>query len=520
MRYLDWTIKHKHGSNDIALIQDERELSYKQLNNYSMKMQKILEQSAIPNASNIAIYMDKSIEAIISIYGALFHGSAYIPIDYSLPKDRVEFVITNSEAKVVITNREGVKKFQQRSDILIICIEKFNQKTHCKQEGIVCWDGEYEEYDANDFNIINNSDKNDLAYIIYTSGSSGIPKGVMIPQNSIMTFVNDIEKIMEYDYTTRFLNVAPLYFDACVLDLFCIFNVGGTVVLLKKFMFPRELLTALESYKITDTLLVSSVLKLLTTKYSKIDSYNLSYLKTIWYGAEGCSVEALRFIKEKLPHIKFIHGYGPTESTHTTLLYRFENIPENIIGYMPIGKALPSVYVYALNDKGEKIKQGEQGELYIGGSQLMLGYCANEVKNKEVLLKDIDDSSKIVYKTGDIVTLDEDWNYWYIGRNDDMIKCGGNLVHLSEIEKVLLTFDAVKDAIAFPVDDEIFNNKIYACVVIKDGYNYNLDELRAKIADELPAYMMPSQINCITNDQIPRKDSGKIDKKALKELFL
>lgn len=520
MMFLEQTITDKSESDDIALIEGNRQLSYRQLNQNGRKIRNKLRQFDLENDSKIAVYMEKSIEAVTAIYGVLFQGYTYIPIDYSLPRERVLYILENSGAGAVISDEAGFQKLQLDRTMCGICIGTMDVSVlYTDQFEVMNLDATDEDWETCDCVSHDRDDSSSLAYMIYTSGSTGTPKGVMIPHKSIMTFVKDIEETMHYEKNTRFLNVAPLYFDASVLDVFCILNVGGTVVLQKKFMFPKEILKSMETYQITDTLLVSSVLKLLTSKFVELDKYDLSHLKTIWYGAEGCSVRALRILKKSLPNISFIHGYGPTETTHTALWYRFKEIPEDIDGYMPIGIPMPSVSVYALNKEGNLVKPGEYGELYIGGKQLMRGYCNNEAKTSEVLCSNRFHPDRMVYKTGDIVTLDKEGKYWYIGRNDDMVKCGGNLVHLSEIEKVIRTYRTVKDTVICTIEDAIFGKKILAAVVLNDNAITEVNDLREYILEKLPVYMLPSKIQFFSDTQIPRKDSGKVDKLKLSAMF-
>ena len=518
-KYLDDTIKDKVKSNKVAIICKEQNLTYRELNMYSMKMSKIVNSLITKENDRVVVLLNKSIEAVISIYGVVFAGCAYIPLDYDLPAERLDYILENSNASVIITDSNSLGRVKN-SDRKIICIDEYNKDVKVSA-GIIGWDGKYVEYDENEF--ANSRDKrlSDEAYIIYTSGSTGAPKGVVIPQSSIMTFVKDMENSMHYNEETVYLNVSPLYFDASVLDLFCILNVSGTLVLLTKFLFPNDILKVIEKYRITDTLLVSSILKLMTSKLAKIEKFDLSSLKTIWYGGEACPIDVLRNVKNKLPNISFIHGYGPTESTHTALWYKFDNIPTDVTGYMPIGYDLPSVYTYVLDENLRKVPNGIKGELYIGGNQLMVGYCNDVEKTNKHLIDNPYETNEKIYKTGDIVSVDDKGAYWYHGRNDDMVKCGGNLVYLSEIENCLLGHEGIKDAIALSIPDELYNNKILAAIVFNENYmNSNHEkELREYIAGKLPSYMIPSIFMFLDENDIPRTSNGKADRRQLVKLI-
>lgn len=524
MNYLDEILNDKLLQDKPAIVQEGNSISYKELYFQSKNLKNYMSYLGVSSSERVVLLMEKSIEAIVSIFSVLMNGSTYIPVDCELPIERIEFIIKNSNVKTIIVDEHGLLKLNLSSGNFIeciICIEKDDVQTvdNKKSKKIFYWNTKNEFEDSSKSKYIDQTAPersiNDLAYIIYTSGSTGVPKGVMISHRNIVTFVNDIKKIMHYNEETVFLNVAPLHFDASVLDIFCILNSFGTVVLMKKFVFPNELLSALEKYNITDTLLVSSILKLFVSRYSNFNKFNFPMLKTIWYGAEGCSVKTLRAVKNHLPNISFIHGYGPTETTHTALMHKFENVPDDLNNYMPIGRPMPSVYVYALNENGKIIQPGEKGELYIGGKQVMQGYCNDNSKTNTVLVKDLFDENNIVYRSGDIVTVDANGDYWYVGRNDDMIKNAGNLVYLSEIEHAILSVEFVKDVVVFTVADEVFNNRIKACIILKEKLKGAEEDIREQIMKTLPVYMLPSEIVFWDDNNIPRNGSGKIDKPKL-----
>lgn len=518
MRFLEEVLAGKEESEKTAIIQENREISYRNLTGYSNKMANLLELQGV-GKHKVIIFLDKSIEAVISMFAILKAGAAYVPLDYTLPPDRLKFIIEDCQAQVVITDTPGLQKLKEipgDKPFKVLLFDKYNRNSEGEafpELSQVNWESRGGE---NCHLEVDSSlrDEKDIAYIIYTSGSTGKPKGVMIRHNSVTAFCHAVLELVPYDEHTRYLNVSPLYFDASIVDLYCTFMVKGTVVLMKKFVWPNEIVTALEKYQITDTLLVSSVLKLLVSRFSNLGKARLPCLKTIWYGAEPCPVGVIRELKGLLPQLKFIHGYGPTEATHSTTLYIFREVPEEASGFLPIGKPLPTIKAYALNEQNQLIKPGEIGELFIGGIQVMEGYCNDPERTREVLVASIFDPEEMVYKSGDYVTVDEHGNFCYCGRRDDMIKTGGHLVHLSEIEKVLLRHSLIKDAIVLPVQDDLFNTKIRAFIVRKDE---ELDEeaLKAYLLQKLPKYMLPNSFKFLTDGNIPRKESGKIDREAL-----
>ncbi|MEW6618546.1 MAG: AMP-binding protein [bacterium] len=329
MNRLDEIINIRKESNEIAIIHKNKFISYKELFIYASNLSNIICENKTGVSPNIVIYLEKSIEYIISIFGILKSGATYIPIDYQIPLERLNYIIKNCNSSFIITNSNGVKKLRNQiySNMKFIIIDDFKNDTQPElnnNPNLIYW------YNKDKKDYFDNKNYNaEIAYIIYTSGSTGHPKGVMIKNESVVAFILSIIELVSYNSETRYLNVSPLHFDASVVDIFCTLYAGGTLILMDNFVLPNSLLATMQDQRITDTLLVSSILKLLTSRYSKLESFDLTHLKTIWYGAESCPVKVIKEIKKKLPNIRFIHGYGPTEATHTTTLYIFDEIDNN-----------------------------------------------------------------------------------------------------------------------------------------------------------------------------------------------
>lgn len=499
--------------NKQAVVCEEESITYKDLEENVNKMGQLLLENGVASHDNVVICMNKSIEYIISIFSILNVGAAYIPLDNNMPLERYKYILENSESSVIITDKESIENVRVDGKTYIV-IDHYKKRCEINGSGIIGWNPNmnYKQY------TISNRSIKDIAYIIYTSGSTGTPKGVMIRHESVVAFVKSINDAIGYSDKTKYLNVSPLYFDASIVDIFCTLSVGGTLVLMKKFVFPNKLIKAIVDYEITDTLLVSSILKLLASKYLNLNKYDLSKLRTIWYGAESCPISVIQIIKQAIPHIRFIHGYGPTEATHTTTMLVFDEVPDNKTGFMPIGKPLPNVEVLALNENNKSIKESEIGMLYIGGLQLFEGYCNDPVKNSLFLIENFLNTGKRYYKTNDMVTVDEEGNYIYVGRSDDMVKVSGKLVYINEVESILLKCEEIKDAIIVTIDDQFFAKKMICFIVFKQDRKKELRNVVDFAKQKLQSYMIPSKFYVLDENEIPRNQNDKVDRKALEEL--
>ena len=507
-----------------AVIDKDKAITYDELRGYSHFLAGVIKTKKLRADDPVLIYSDKRVEAIIAIFGVLMAGAAYVPLDLSLPPERLAGIIEDCNPKLILTQSGHsiplAEALKRRCSDKILAVALENGTLRVEGPG---GPARSEVYSIDHHDAVSaaagslptrTGNPDNLAYIIFTSGSSGKPKGVMIRHKSVTAFVEEIKRMSLYDPGTRFLNISPLYFDASVLDIFAVLAVGGTLILMKKFVLPHEIVMNMDKYKVTDTLMVSSLLRLFGSRYSQLQHFKLPWLKTIWYGAEACPVEVLRRIREHLPRVRFIHGYGPTEATHTATLLRFAEIHRKYRDYMPIGKPLSTVHTYALRENGQQIEPGETGELYIGGSQLMAGYINDPARTTAALVPDRTGKSALVYKTGDLVSLDEDDNYVFRGRYDDLVKVGGNLVSLCEIQNAILTNPGTADALVLPVQDALFNNKLTGFVV-KKAESLQEGALVEFLESKLAKYKIPATFIFIDEKALPRTPNGKVDKAAL-----
>lgn len=522
IKYIDQVLSIYQGKmNKEAVMLDDKNITYGELIHYSNVLATLLIENQIEKQDRIAIYLEKSIVSIISIFGILKAGATYVPVDTSIPNPRLEYILQNCSSKLVITDYRNfmkLKKLLKKNNQKVLLINDYKTKideAELEKENVIAWNPDVE---VRDIHVIKRSE-DDIAYIIYTSGSTGTPKGVMIQHKSVVAFVNSVIDLGLYSIETRYLNVSPLFFDASVVDIYCTFLVGGTLVLLKQFVLPSRLLNTMEKYRITDTLLVSSILNLLVSKYVDLSKYDLSNLKTIWYGAEACPRKVIKIIKEALPQVKFIHGYGPTEATHSTTLYIFDEVLETEEEFLPIGKPLPNIKVIALNKDNRPISPGEIGMLYVGGKQLFAGYCNDEEKNRLFVCENFLGTGERYFKTNDYVTIDEQGNFLYRGRKDDMVKISGKLVYINEVEAAIIKYENVQEAYVISIKDELFNSKLICYVVFKDNSDEAFLDLTKYLREILPVYMHPQKCIVMKSCDIPKTPNGKVNYRELESIY-
>jgi amino acid adenylation domain-containing protein len=477
----------------------------------------------IRKGDRVGIMLSKSIESIISLFGILKTGAIYVPIDPQLPNDRCIYIIKNCEIEYIISSFQIIEKLLNKSSEKNLPLTKVmltgppaeNKLNSFGNIEYKEWDSIYNE-DLTDYQDIEMTDI-DPAYILHTSGSTGTPKGVIISHLNAMTFINMAAEYFNIRKSDVFANHAPLHFDLSVFDIFTAMKCGAKVVLFPEFLslFPIKLAEYIEKQKITIWNSVSSVLSMIAAK-GVLEKYRFENLRIVHFSGDIMPVKYLRLLKKYMKNAIFYNIYGQTEA-NSSMFYRIDNIPDNDSWKIPIGKSFPNFEVFALDKNGKIISNSnEEGELYVKSATVAMGYWNDEHKTKEKFVSDPHQSAiKFrIYKTGDLVRVDENYNYVFSGRKDHMIKSRGYRVELDEIELVLNSHTYVSQAVVIAIPDELIGNKIICYVNVKEDQNLDPDELINFCKTKLPNYMIPEIINFC--DHFPKTPNGKIDRSALK----
>ena len=489
-----------------------KSLSYAELWAQMNNVAQQLKARGVGRGDRVGIYMNKSLESAVALYGTMQAGAAYVPLDPFAPPSRLAFVVRDCGIRQVISKPE---KLSQLSEILAEAPDVEDVLGIDPEEGLPIPSISWDEIRSGNGNTLDaRTTEMDLAYILYTSGSTGNPKGIMHTHRSALSFAEWGLQTYDLRSEDRLSNHAPLHFDLSTFDFFAGARAGATTVIIPEALtkFPANMTRVMESEKISVWYSVPFALIQMLQR-GGLPERDLSALRWILFAGEVFPTKHLRELMHTLPEVKFSNLYGPTE-TNVCTYYHVEQIPEGD-ETIPIGKVCENAEGLVVDADRLPVAEGEAGELLIRGGTVMRGYWNQPEKTasgfyRRPVFGFLDD---IFYRTGDLVQMDQDGNYLYLGRKDRQIKTRGYRVELDEIEVALLSHPQVEEAAVYPIPDGQGSNLIEAAVVAKSGMEVSTAGLMEHIGKQLPSYAVPVNIDVL--EVFPRTSTGKINRREL-----
>jgi amino acid adenylation domain-containing protein len=508
-----------------AVASDGCLLTYQELDRLCNKVARTLLRLGVAPGDRVGILAPKSAAAIIGLYGALKTGACYVPLDPKAPARRLSHIVRDSGTAVIVADEARMAQAVTLADtapwspgVVAVGVPGRPEREEAASDpapgaAMVPWTAvarESGEPLAQDRAI-----ETDLAYILYTSGSTGTPKGVMISHRNSLTFVDWAAAAAGLSEQDRVCSPAPLTFDLSVFDIFATCRAAACLTVLPEgaATFPVSIARFLEAERISVWYSVPSVLTLLAC-YGNLRQFDLSELRTVIFAGEVFPPKHLARLIAELPHPRYLNWYGPTE---TNVCTAFE-VPAGWADAQPapIGKACANTEVFAVTSEGRRVSRpGEEGELYVRGPSLMRGYWGQPAKTSEALVRNPfrAEHDELVYRTGDLVTLEPSGNYIFLGRRDSMAKIRGYRVELGEVEATLYRHPAIREAAVLPVPDELLGSRLRAVVTADSGSNLTRESVLDHCRRWLPSYMVPDIVEF--REEIPRTSTGKVDRAGL-----
>ncbi|HLP61991.1 MAG TPA: amino acid adenylation domain-containing protein, partial [Candidatus Deferrimicrobium sp.] len=499
-------------------------LSYLELNEKSNSLALSLQERGIKPDTIVGIMMERSLEMIIGILGILKSGGAYLPIDPDYPQERIDYMLKDSGARILINKSEirnlKVESPRRGHPIKNPNDQKINDQNKNRNFGAAfVLNFENLNFDiVSNFDIrISNFNSSNLAYIIYTSGSTGNPKGVSIEHASAVNLLYAMQNEYPLDLSDTYLFKTAYVFDVSVTELFGWYMGGSRLALLEKdgHKDPQAIVNSIERNRVTHINFIPSMFNAFIEYLNGENKPRLSSLKFIFLAGETLLPGLVEKFRALNTGITLENLYGPTESTVYSSKYSLSDW--NGIGSIPIGKPLPNIKLYILNEYHYLQPFGIAGELFIGGDGAARGYLNNPELTAEKFIVFHHASfiihHSILYRTGDRARWLSDGNIEFLGRFDFQVKIRGYRIELGEIENRLLGYNGIKEAVVLIKEDG--KGDKYLCAYIVTGRKIDDSELKSYLSGYLPGYMVPSYFTVL--ERMPLNPNGKVDIKAFPE---
>lgn len=494
-----------------ALICGQHRLTYQEVDQQANRLARSLVAEGVERGDRVAVYLENSVEAVISIFAILKAGGVFLTINPTTKADKLAYILNNCRAKgIVMPGSKMASMMAALASILplqaVWLVGPSGDEPLLSNRSVVSFDVALKNLDLSVESLPKKCIDIDLAALIYTSGSTGRPKGVMLTHLNIVSAATSITTYLENTCNDVILNVLPLSFDYGLYQVLMAFKIGGTIVLERSFTYPYEIIKTIARENITGLPIVPTISAvLLQLDLLTVDLPSLRYITNT---AAALPTEHIRQLRDLFPNVKIYSMYGLTECKRVSYL------PPDQIDTRPtsVGRGMPNEEVFIVDEDGRRVPPGIIGELVVRGSNVMKGYWELPDETDKMLKPGLLPGERVLY-TGDLFRMDEDGYLYFFGRRDDIIKTRGEKVSPREIEEVLYAIEGISEAAVIGLPDQVLGQAIRAVVTLREGARVTEQEVLRHCAARLESFMVPQSV--IFQASLPKTASGKISKREV-----
>jgi long-chain acyl-CoA synthetase len=506
----------KLRSDKLALVCQGRRLTYGAVNRAANSFARALVNGGFKRRSRVIVYLDNSIESVISLFGILKAGGIFALVNREVKPRKLAYLMRDCQADTLVTDlKYNDQILEIPADVPSLERIIIAGPAKLPDSAILQPRVQLLSFDALVDSEALLPDPNtqsidlDLASLIYTSGSSGHPKGVMLTHQNMVAAATSITQYLGNTADDIILDTLPLSFDYGLYQVLMAFKIGATLILERGFVFPQQVINLIVKEKVTGWPIVPTIAAMIC-QLKNLDQYDFSNLRYITSTGQVLPPNHIARLRELFPQAKLYSMYGLTECKRVAYLppEDLERKPDSV------GKAMPNVEVYLVDQNGEVINQpGQPGELVVRGSNVMRGYWNLPAETDAALRPGIYPGEKVLF-TGDLFKKDDEGYLYFLGRKDDIIKSAGHMVSPREVENVLCEIEGVVEAAVVGVEDDLLGRAVKGYVHLAEGSRTTRKDVVAFCHRYLEDYAVPREI--VFCGPLPRTDSGKIQKRDLR----
>ena len=499
----------------VALICCGKRITYAEIDRASNSLGNAIIETGFRRQERGIVFLDNSIESVVSIFGILKAGGIFVVLNSQIKAKKLEYILSDCQARLLVTDSKHISQISRIISNLpslehIIITDYDDVDPVYKQlasPDLLSYKTIIEQHSPDI--IAARSIDIDLAGLIYTSGSSGNPKGVMLTHHNMESAANSVIQYLENNSDDIIMSTLPLSFSYGLYQIITSFKCGATVVLGKSFIFPEQIINLVVREKVTGWPMVPTIIALLL-KMKNLDKHDYSCLRYITSASQTLPIKHIAQLREIFPAVKIYSMYGLTECKRVSYL------PPEQLDKRPgsVGKAMPNTEVFIVDENGKEITEAEtSGELVVRGANVMKGYWNLPEETAKALRPGIYPDERVLY-TGDIFQKDNEGFLYFLGRRDDIIKVGGQRVIPIEVENVLCEMKDVVEAAVIGVEDDVLGQSVKAFVNLADSSKINEKDIITFCHKHLEPFAVPKHV--VFRKELPKTESGKVKKQELR----
>ncbi len=445
---------------------------------------------------SVVVFMEKHPRTVTAFFGVVYAGCFYVPVDAEMPRFRVELILKQLGARFILCDEKTRALAEELRGEATLLSYTETAASPVDQAALAA--------------VREGALDTDPIYIVFTSGSTGVPKGVAACHRSVLDYIEQLSDVLGFGPDTVFGNQTPLYFDACLKELYPTLKFGATTYLIPKslFMFPVKLVEYLNTHRINTICWVVSALTMISG-FKVLEKHVPEYLHTVAFGSEMFPIRQLKLWREALPLARFVNLYGPTEATGMSCWFEVDReFADDEV--LPVGRPFRNTGVLLLDEHDRPAAPGEMGEICLKGTCLTLGYYGDFERTAQAFVQNPlnDKYPELIYRTGDLGRYNERGELVFLTRKDNQIKHMGHRIELGEVEVVACMDSAVRAACC------LYDAEKKRLILCYEG-EIEPAALSASLRGKLPPYMMPNATHRL--EALPRTPNGKMDRRALLE---